>query len=356
MVERADVVVVGGGQSGLVAGHYLAQAGIPHVILDAGERVGESWRQRWDALRLFTVAQYCALPGLRFPGRQGRFPTKDEMADYVEEYARHWRLPVRLNTKVTSLSATDDGYRLETSTGPYEARQVIVATGAYREPYVPPLAAGLDEGVFQVHTGRYHNPSQVPGSSVLVVGAANSGAQIATDLSRTHRVTLSQGSPLPHVPCKFLFKGLHWWGDKFGLIKKPLIGERDRLHKKTILIGKSLKQLARKHDLRLVGRTVAMDGRVARFEDGGQDEPDAVVWATGFRASYPWIKVPILDEAGMPRQDRGVSAAPGLYFLGMQCQYTYGSALIWWVKEDAHYLVEQIRAVRSGSRSAGQLA
>jgi putative flavoprotein involved in K+ transport len=193
MVERVDVVVVGGGQSGPVAGHYLSQAGIPHVILDAGGRVGEAWRERWDALRLFAVAQYCVLPGLGFPGQQGRFPTKDEMADYVEEYTRHWRLRVRLNTEVTSLTAIDDGYRLETSTGPYEARQVIVATGAYREPFVPPLAAGLDDGVFQVHTGRYHNPSQVPGKSVLVVGAANFCTQIATDLARTHRVTLSQG-------------------------------------------------------------------------------------------------------------------------------------------------------------------
>ncbi|GAA1264936.1 NAD(P)/FAD-dependent oxidoreductase [Sphaerisporangium rubeum] len=346
MAERTEVIVVGGGQSGLVAGYYLKKAGIPFVILDEETRLGEAWRRRWDSLKLFTIAEYCALPGLRFPGNKNHFPGKDEMADYVEAYAREHDLPVHLGTKVTSLDPIEDGYRLQTSRGVYEAPQVIIATGAYRLPKVPDLAAGLSDDVFQIHTGAYHNPSQIPGQTVVVVGAANSGAQIAPELTRTHRVLLSQGSHLPAFGRKFLGKGLHWWGDKFGLISKPLIGERDRLHKKTILVGPSLKKISRKYGVELVGRTIACEGNTVRFEDGRSVETDAVVWATGFQYDYSWVHAPIHDQAGTPVQERGVTQAPGLYVLGMQCQYSYGSALIWWVKDDASYLVDQIKAYR----------
>ncbi|MEO3808336.1 NAD(P)/FAD-dependent oxidoreductase [Sphaerisporangium sp. B11E5] len=347
MAERTEVVVVGGGQSGLVAGYYLKKAGIPFVILDEEHRLGEAWRRRWDSLELFTIAEYCALPGLRFPGKKNHFPGKDEMADYVEAYGREFDLPVRLGTKVTSLDPIDGGgYRLETTNGVYEASQVILATGAYRLPRVPDLAAGLGDDVFQIHTGAYRNASQVPGQTVVVVGAANSGAQIAPELTRTHRVLLSQGSHLPAFGRKFLGKGLHWWGDKFGLISKPLIGERDRLHKKTILVGPSLKKISRKYGVELVGRTIACEGRTVRFDDGRSVETDAVVWATGFRYDYSWVHVPIHDETGTPVQERGLTKAPGLYVLGMQCQYSYGSALIWWVKDDASYLVDRIEDYR----------
>lgn len=349
MAERSEVIIVGGGQSGLVAGYYLQRAGIPFVILDAGSEVGQAWRERWDSLELFTIAQYCSLPGLRFPGFFNRFPDKNEMADYVAAYARHFELPVRLNTAVTSLTRTETGYHLETTNGEYDADHVIVATGAYQNQYVPPVASGLADDVFQVHTGSYTNPRQLPAGTVVVVGAANSGAQIAIDLAGTHTVVLSQGSPLPHGPRRFLGIGLHWWGDKFGIIAKPLIGERDRIHKKTILVGPSLKKISKRHGIRLVGRTVECAGRTVRFEGGEQVEVDAVVWATGFRPDYPWIRLPIFRDDKLPEHERGVVAtAPGLYFLGMQCQYSYGSGLIWWVKEDAEYLVDQVARTRRG--------
>ncbi|WP_425586903.1 hypothetical protein [Streptomyces yanii] len=114
---------------------------------------------------------------------------------------------------------------------------MVIATGAQRLGNVPPVSKKVGAEVFQVHTGDYRNPKQIPGSRVVVVGAANSGAQIATELAKTHRVTLSQGSPLPHFGRRFLGIGIHWWGDKLGIIKKPLIGERDRLHKKTLLVA-----------------------------------------------------------------------------------------------------------------------
>lgn len=356
MAQRTEVIVIGGGQTGLVAGHYLAKAGIPHVILDAGPRAGDSWRRRWDSLQLFTIAQYCELPGQRFPGRRGHFPGKDAMADYVEEFARSNDSPVRFDTEVTTLTPTADGYRLRTSRGVFEADQVIVATGAQRVPTIPPLAQQLDLGVFQVHTGDYRNPAQIPGSTVVVVGAANSGAQIATELAGTHQVILSQGSPLPHFGRHFLFIGLHWWGDKLGIIRKPLIGERDRLHKKTILVGPSLKTLASRHGFELAGRTVTVDGRSVTFEDGRRVDADAVVWATGFRYDFRWIDAPVLAEDGVPVQDRGVTSAPGLYFLGLQCQYTYGSGLIWWVKEDAEFVVDHLGERRRQPAASGTTA
>jgi len=349
MAEHSRVIVIGGGQSGLVAGYYLKKAGIPFVILDAGSRVGQAWRSRWDSLELFTIAQYCELPELRFPGRRGRFPSKDEMADYIEDYAREHQLPVRLETSVSALKPRPEGgYLLATNQGDYTADHVIVATGAFRVQYTPPLAEKLDQDVYQVHTGSYHNPGDIPGRDVLVVGAANSGAQIATELAGTHRVTLAQGSPLPHFGRKFLFKGLHWWGDKLGLIGKPLEGERDRLHKKTILVGASLQKLAKRSGMELAARAVDAGGRTVHFEDGAKADFDAVVWATGFRWDYRWIDAPVFTEIGMPEHYRGVTDAEGLYFLGMQCQYSYGSGLIWWVKFDAEYLVRQIAAAPQG--------
>jgi len=300
MAERTEVIVVGGGQSGLVAGYLLKKAGIPFVILDEEPRVGEAWRKRWDSLELFTIAQYCELPGLRFPGSKNHFPSKDEMADYLQTYQREFDLPVRLDTKVIALEPITGGYHVETTKGAYEAPQVIVATGAYRLPRVPPMAVRLSDEVFQIHTGVYRNPEQIPGKTVVVVGAANSGAQIAPELTKTHRVLLSQGSPLPAFPRRFLGKGLHWYGDKFGLISKPLEGERDRLHKKTILVGPSLKKISKKYGVELVGRTVDVEDRTVRFEDGSSVETDAVVWATGFRYDYSWMHVPVLDDGGLP--------------------------------------------------------
>ncbi|SHG23830.1 putative flavoprotein involved in K+ transport [Jatrophihabitans endophyticus] len=346
MTEHIEVAIVGGGQSGLVAGYYLQRADIPYVILDAGPEAGHSWRRRWDSLELFTIARYCELPGMRFPGGWNRFPDKDELADYLEMYHRTFRQPVRWNTAVTMVDrAADGGYVLHTSAGDITATQVVLATGAYRNTFTPSIAAGLSDDVVQVHTGDYRNPSTIPGGRVVVVGAANSGAQIAVDLHETHDVLLSQGSPIPHGPRKFLGIGLHWWGDKLGIIAKPLLGERDRIHKKTILVGKSLQKIAKETGVQLRDRTVACEGRTVTFEDGTSAEVDAVVWATGFRPDYTkWVSLPIFGEDGFPRHVRGVvDEAPGLYFLGMQCQYTYGSGLIWWVKEDAEYLVDKIR-------------
>jgi putative flavoprotein involved in K+ transport len=342
--ERADVVVVGGGQAGLAASYYLSQAELPHVILDAERRVGDAWRRRWDSLELFSAARYSALPGLPFPGDPQHFPGKDEAADYLEGYAQTFQLPVKLHTRVSSLAGVDGGYRVNTDAGGYQGEQVIVTTGAYQHPIVPAPAAKLHGDVAQLHSADYRNPEQLATDQVLVVGAANSGAQIAEDLAASHRVHLSRGHRLARLPRRLLGKSLHWWGDHLGLLTASLDGSwRGRTQRGDLLIGTSLRQLARRHRVRLVGRTVDAEGRTVRFADGRTLEAEAIVWATGFRSDYLWIGVPqAVDERGLPIHRRGVTQAPGLYFLGMHNQYSRGSSLIGFVRHDAAFIADRI--------------
>jgi putative flavoprotein involved in K+ transport len=348
---RAEVIVVGGGQAGLAAGYYLSRAGIPFVILDAGTRAGQSWRRRWDSLELFTPARYSSLPGLPFPGDPGHYPGKDEVARYMAGYVRALALPVRYRTQVTALERTTGGYRLDTTAGSYQAAQVIVATGAYQVPLTPPIAAGLSPEVTQLHSAAYHNPGQIPGREVLVVGAANSGAQIAADLAGTHDVWLSRGARIRRLPRRILGIPIHSLGDHLGLIAAPFGTWRGRTQRGDLLVGTSLRQLARRHGVRLLGRATAANERTVQFANGQSLQVSAVVWATGYHSDYSWIHVPVLGPDGLPRHQRGVTEAAGLYFLGMHNQYSRGSSLIYWVRHDAAHIIRQVPARAAAGRS-----
>jgi len=174
------------------------------------------------------------------------------------------------------------------------------------------------------------------------VGAANSGSQIAQDLAATHRVHLARGARIPRFPRRILGQSLHWWGDHLGLIAAPLDSWRGRTQRGDLLIGTSHRQLARRYGVKLRPRAIDAGDRTLRFADGSTVAVDAVVWATGFRSDYSWIHVPVLDARGLPEHRRGVTDAPGLYFLGMHDQYSRGSSLIGWVTHDAAYLVDRI--------------
>jgi putative flavoprotein involved in K+ transport len=341
--QHAEVIVVGGGQAGIAAGYYLSRAGTGFLILDAGTRGGEAWAQRWDTLELFTPARYSSLPGLPFPGSPWHYPGKDEVAAYMRSYVKAFDLPVRYDTRVTALERAPDGYRLATTAGTYTADQVIVATGAYQQPFIPPAAAGLNGQVTQLHSAAYRRPAQIPGGRVLVVGAANSGTQIAADLAATHRVWLSQGSPIPRLPRKILGVPIHFFGDRLGLIPAPLGTWRGRTQRGDLLIGPSLRQLGRRHGITLAARTTRAQGRTVTFADGQAMDADAVIWATGYRPDYSWIRLAVLGPDGQPRHQRGVTEFPGLYFLGMHNQYSRGSALIHWVRHDAAYITGQAK-------------
>lgn len=343
MSEQAEVIVVGGGQAGLTAGYYLTQAKIPFVILDADSRAGDSWRARWDSLTLFTPALYSALPGSRFPGDPEHYPGKDAVADYLEQYAQTLELPIRYDSRVSSLEPADGGYRLQTQSGSYEAVQVIIATGAYQRPYTPPISGQLGDEVTQLHSAEYRNPDQIPGRRVLVVGAANSGAQIAEDLAQTHEVQLSQGGRIPRLPRRVLGKSVHWYGDHLGLIAASLDSLRGRTQRGDTLIGTSLRALKRQHGVELVDRAVDAHERTVTLKDGRELEVETVIWATGYRPDYSWITAPVLDPQGKPVHRRGVTQSPGLYFLGMKNQYSRGSSLIHWVRHDAEFIVGRLR-------------
>jgi len=307
----AEVIVIGGGQAGLTVGYYLAQAGIPFLILDAGTRAGDAWRQRWDALELFTPARYSSLPGLPFPGDPRHYPGKDEAADYMAGYARAFALPIRYGTRVTALDRAAGGYRLDTDSGTHKAAQVIVATGAYQVPWTPPLAAKLSGEVTQLHSAAYGNPGQVPGDEVLVVGAANSGAQIAADLAGTHRVWLSGGAPIRRLPRRILGIPIHSLGDHLGLIPAPLDTWRGRTQRGDLLVGASLRQLARRHGIQLLGRATGAAGRTIRFASGHELDVDTVVWATGYRPDYSWIRPPALAQTAFPGTSAASRSLPG---------------------------------------------
>lgn len=346
---RTEVIVIGGGQAGLAMGYHLAERGIDFVILDASEHAGDAWRMRWDSLRLFTPARYSSLPGVPFPGDPDRYPGKEEVADYLAAYAARLHLPVRLRERVRVLRRGPEGWTAETETGFYEAAQVVVATGPFQRPAVPAMGTELPAGVVQLHSASYRNPAQLPAGDVLVVGAGNSGVQIAEELSRTHRVHLAIGERMPRLPQRVLGKSLFWWLEKTGVMDisvDSLLGRR--MSRTDTLIGKSPRML---RTVRLHGRAVEVRGNAVLMADGGRVSPASVVWATGFRPDFGWIEGPVLDARGGPLHRRGVTSAPGLYFLGLSWLHTRGSALIGWVGRDAEHLAREVEARRSVMRT-----
>ena len=190
-VEQHETMIIGGGQAGLSVGYHLQKEGRSFVILDASERVGDSWRKRWDSLRLYSPAFRDGLPGMPFPAPTTAYPTKDEMGDYLEAYAARFRLPVRTGATVKTLMKEESAYVVATDDRHFHARNVVVATGAFRKPYTPHFAGELDPSITQLHSNDYRNLSQLQDGPVLVVGAAHSGSDIAYEASTSHEVVLS---------------------------------------------------------------------------------------------------------------------------------------------------------------------
>jgi putative flavoprotein involved in K+ transport len=344
-----DVLVIGAGQAGLVMGHALAQRGVDFRIIDAGDAVGGTWRRRWDSLRLFTAAQYNDLPGMRFPAPPDTYPTKDDVADFLAAYASEFELPISLGTEVTSLRR-NGSYVAETASGEIRAKRVVVATGPFQVPFVPPIAERLDPRVPQLHSVDYRDPESLPEGRVLVVGGANTGCQIALELSESREVDIAVGRRLPTVPQRPFGRDVWWLGTKLGITRVTVdsrLGQR--MSQRDVIIGGGLRELKR-HGVALRPRAVTADGSSIGFDDGSSADYDAVIWATGFKVDHSWIDVPdTKDEQGQIEHTRGVTNAPGLYLLGMTWQYKRTSALLGWVAEDAAYLAEQIAPTNGSS-------
>jgi FtsP/CotA-like multicopper oxidase with cupredoxin domain/cation diffusion facilitator CzcD-associated flavoprotein CzcO len=355
MDTRREVVVVGGGQAGLAIGYFLAQQGRDFTILEAAERPAAAWRERWDSLRLFTSARYDALPGLGFPGDPDRYPTRDEVADYLSGYASHFELPVELNSRVRSVRKLDDGYLVELDDRTFEADQVVIATGPFQVPRVPAISERLDPEVAQFHSSAYRAPKDVPAGRVLVVGGGNTGYQIAQELSGSHEVHLSIGSRQTPLPQRILGRDLFWYLEATGLIRKTTasrIGRR--MAGRDTLVGSTPRALRRRYGVALHGRAVDAAGSTVSFSDGTQLDVGTVVWSTGFELDHSWIDAPAFDANGRPVHRRGVTDSPGLYFLGLTWQHTRGSALLGWVKDDAEHIARQIDSYQRRNRREAQ--
>jgi putative flavoprotein involved in K+ transport len=351
MPDHRDVVVIGGGQAGLAIGHHLARQGRRFVILDAGEAPAAAWRSRWDSLTLFTPARYDGLPGLPFPGDPDRYPTRDEVVDYLTAYAVRFQLPVELNSRVRSVRPAERGYSVELDDRSYTADQVVVATGPFQTPRIPRVADDLGAEVHQLHSSEYRSPAAIPDGPVLVVGGGNTGFQIAEELAGMREVHLSVGSRQKPLPQRILGRDLFTFLTALGVMGKTVdsrIGRR--LSAKESLIGSSPRSI-RRLGVQLHGRTSGAGGSTVAFADGTSLDVRTVIWATGFGRDHSFVEVPVTDEGGEVIHERGVTTAPGLYFLGMPWQYTRGSALLGWVKDDAEHIAGRIAAL-AGPASA----
>jgi putative flavoprotein involved in K+ transport len=356
--ERFETVIIGGGQAGLAVGRQLARRDRPFVILDAGQRVGDSWHHRWDSLRLFTPARYDALPGLRFPAPGHSAPTKDQMADYLATYAEHFRLPIRTGVRVDGVSREGNRYVLTAGGRRLEAEQVVVATGGFKDPKIPPFAGELDPGIVQLHSVAYRRPSQFQEGGVLVVGAGNSGAEIALEASRHHPTWLSGRHP-GHVPFRidgvtgrFLVRGVKFVGHHVLTLGTP-VGRKVRprfVSRGNPLVRTKPKDIAAAR-IERVPRVGGVRDGLPVLEDGRVLEVANVVWCTGFRPDFSWIDLPVLGENGEPVHQRGtVANEPGLYFVGLEFLYAATSGVVVGVGRDAEHIAKRIAARAPGGR------
>lgn len=342
-----SVVIIGGGQAGITMGYYLKKENIPFVIIDKHHKIGESWRNRYDSLVLFTPHKYSVLPGLQMKDLSKKdFPTKDEMADYLEDYVQRFNIPMMLNTHVDKLKKEEDGSLLiETNKGKMKAQQVIVATGAFQKGFIP-VDIKTDTETIQLHSSEYHSPADVSGKEILVVGGGNSGAQIAVELSKSKNVTIAISHKLKFLPLSMFGISIFSWLEKTGLLyagTNTLKGKWFRKQKDPIF-GKELQTLIKNKKVTVKPRVVHVGDMGVVFEDQTLQKFDSIIWATGFVPSYEWIHIERVTQNGKPVHNRGIADVKGLYFIGLPWQHQRGSALICGVSKDAEYLVPFITA------------
>ncbi len=367
MTKTFDTIVIGGGQAGLSAGYHLKKAGRSFVILDAHQRTGDVWRNRWDSLRLHTPAAFSGLDGMPFQSRRDYFPTKDEFADYLESYQRRFDLPVCHGATVERLSRDGSGFLATTTAGDFRSDNVIVAMSNYQRPKIPGFAQELRPDIVQLHSSEYRHPSQLPADGeVLVVGSGNSGAEIALELSRRQRVSIAGRYP-GHLPFSIHSRAAHAFLIRFALkvvfhrvlsVATP-IGRKVRpkfLNSSGLLIRTKAKQLEAAGVQRLPKVKGVEDG-LPVLADGRTMDVKAVVWCTGFRPGFEWIDLPVsFDEQGRPAHQRGVvPEVPGLYFVGLHFLYALSSAMIHGVGRDARRAVAAISARREPAKIVAEV-
>ncbi len=349
--EHIETVVIGAGQAGLSVGYHLARRGREFVILDDQRRVGDNWRRHWDTLLLFSPAIKDGLPGMPFPASTWTYPTKDQMGDYLEEYARRFELPVRSGIGVRELTAEGDGYVVATDSGPIVADNVVVATGTFGRPYVPEFASDLKPGILQLHSSEYRRPSQLRPGPTLVVGAAHSGGDIAFEVG-AHHPTVLAGHIHGEVPFRIESRFAHvvvpviFFAASHVLTIRTPVGRKlrpeIRAHGGPLIRVKKRDLTDRGVELADARVTGVLDGLPVL--DGGRVlEVENVIWCTGFRQHFDWIDLPVFAEDGWPEEIRGVvPSAPGLYFTGLAFQSGFTSMLVAGAGKDAKHVVNHV--------------
>jgi putative flavoprotein involved in K+ transport len=364
--KRTQTLVIGGGQAGLSVGYHLAKRGIPFEILDANLRIGDAWRNRWDSLRLFTPARYAGLPGLPFPARGDAFPTTQEMADYLESYAKHFHLPVQTGVIVDRLSKQGDRFIATAGGLRFEADNVVVAMANYQLPRRPAFAKDLDPGIVQLHSHEYRNPSQLQPGGVLIVGVGNSGADIGIDVAKSHPTWIS-GKESGHIPWPiesfagrfFLVRLVRFLGHHVLTLSTP-IGRKLR---PKMLTGAAPLVRVKPQDLinagvERVSRVVGVRNGRPLLADDRTLEAKNVIWCTGYQPGFSWIDLPIFGDDGQPMHERGVvSGVRGMYFVGLHFLYSMSSATVIGVGRDAKHVVRaiQTRALATSSQDSIRL-
>jgi putative flavoprotein involved in K+ transport len=350
--QHIETLIIGAGQAGLCTGYELQRRGLPFLIIDANERIGDNWRHQWDSLRLYTPAKVDGLPGLPFPADRWHFPGKDEVADYLESYALAFDLPVRTSTRVQRLTRDGDGFRAELDEGTITCDNVVVATGSFgRTPNVPELAADLDPTILQLHSSEYRRPSQLRHGPVLVVGASHSGLDIAYEVSQSHPTVLC-GRDCGQVPASFETRRGHLLFPVIMFVFKHVLTRRTPMGRKEMdevrfhggpAIRVRRADLAARGVTRTEARVTGVRGGLPELADGPVVDATNVIWSTGFRQAFGWIDLPVTDELGWPTEYRGVvDRAPGLFFCGLSFQYAMSSMVLPGVGRDARYLAGRI--------------
>lgn len=347
MPLSTDTLIIGAGQAGLAAAYYLRQHRVDFRLLDAAPAAGAAWTARYDSLRLFSPAWASGLPGRPWPGRALRYPTRDETAAYLRDYAAHFRFPLEPNQRATRLSAAPGGgYAVGTAAGQaYEARRVIIATGPYAAPRVPAWAHQLPATVAQLHSRDYQRPAQLPGAgAVAVVGSGNSALQIAADVAATGRpVFVAFDEKTPAVPNNHFTWAFLVLSRLLAVSRHSALGGLMRSRPEPVVSG-DLARLRGFANAHFMGRAqAALPTGGIRGQHAATPPLDAVVWATGYQPDFAsWVDLPILEADGSPRHHRGLTAAPGVAFLGLDWLDSRRSALLNGAGADARRVVEEL--------------
>lgn len=341
-----DVIVIGAGQSGLAAGYYLKKAGLSFLILESGEEATGSWPLYYDSLKLFSPAKYSSLPGFKFPGDANRYPSRDEVVDYLKQYANKFELPIKYQMRVMSTERVEDTFHVFVASGEtFRTKNLIAATGSFQRPYIPNIKGSDNYRGKILHSSTYKNPNQFLNQKVIVVGRGNSAIQIGVELSHLTNTTLATLHPVKFIPQSFLGKDLHFWLTITGLDRFPFWRLGINAGRSASVIDSSnYKLMLEKGLLQQRSMFTAFHTNGVTWADGKVENIDAVIFATGFRDHVPYLRnLGALDSNSSPIQIAGESSVvPGLYYLGLAGQRSFASATIRGTGGDAKIIAKKI--------------